>query len=260
MIALRYQKDFKHVRRLHFCYLCGRDFVDSDVVDRDHVPPSAAFNKRDREPLILQTHKVCNSGLSIDDKKIGQLIALRRREGLSSPRDQALKMVHYQTLQMTAVENLNVDEAVRRWVKGFHAALYRQPLTGNYFAIQTPFPRGEVREGRVSIPPIQPQHVLAVETIKRNRAAGTLDLVTTNKGNLRYECVWCETDSGSEWLCIFAIDIYDWKDLGSHTEAIPSRGCVGQYMLPDRSLPPSAACDSVGTATPNEDKLDAFAP
>lgn len=91
MLTLRVHKDFQEVRHLPFCYLCGRDFVLGDKVDGDHVPPKAAFNARDKEPpLKLKTHVACNSAWKVDDRKIAQLIALRRREGPSSHRDQAL--------------------------------------------------------------------------------------------------------------------------------------------------------------------------
>jgi hypothetical protein len=262
MVTLRVHKDFQQVRHLRFCYLCGRKFVDEDDVDRDHVPPKSAFNARDKEPaLILDTHRACNHELSVEDKKVGQLIALRRRERPSSPRDQALQIVHYANLDMMAVENLNVDRAIWRWVKGFHAALYRKALTGETYAMQTPFPRGETRDGRVSIEPIRQQHLLAVDAIKRNRAAGSLDVIVANKGQLQYECVWCKADAGDDWLCMFALDIYDWKDLGSHTSEIPARGCAGMYMVADRSIPESASRDTVTRiAVPNRDPLDAFAP
>jgi hypothetical protein len=262
MASLRVHRDFQAVRKLPFCYLCGRDFVDGDQFDGDHVPPKAAFNARDKEPpLKLRTHVACNSAQKEDDKKVGQLIAMRRRESPGSPRDQALQIVHYRNLGMAAVDNLDVDSAVWRWVKGFHAALYRQPLTGDSYAIQTPFPRGDVREGRVTIRPIRKQHLLAVDAIKRNRAAGTLDVLIANRGKLKYECVWCEYDSRDGWLCMFALDIYDWKDLGSHTNEVPARGCAGIYALPDRSVPPGATCDSATViAVPNLDLLDAFAP
>jgi hypothetical protein len=262
MVALRVHRDFQQVRFLPFCYLCGREFVKEDRVDGDHVPPKAAFNARDKEPALkLKTHVDCNSSWKVEDKKIGQLIGLRRWERPSSPRDQALKIVSYPTLDMAAVENLDVEAAVWRWVKGFHAALYRNPLTGKAYAIQTPFPRGNTRTGRISIDPIPEQHPLAVDAIKRNRLAGSLDIIVANKGNLRYECVWCEEDTREVWLCMFAIDVYDWKDLGSHTKEIPARGCAGIYMLPDRSIPESASRDTVTRITiPNRDTLDPFAP
>ena len=262
MVALSVHKDFQHIRHLPFCYLCGREFVSDDNIDRDHVPPKSAFNARDKEPaLILDTHVACNSELSVEDKKVGQLIALRRRERPSSPRDQALQIVHYANLGMMAIENLNVDRAIWRWIKAFHAALYRKPLTGANYAIQTPFPRGQTHDGRVSVEPILKQHLLAVGAIKRNRVAGSLDAIVANKGQLRYECVWCKVDASDAWLCAFALDIYDWKDLGSHTSEIPARGCAGLYMLAERSIPESASRDTVTRiAVPNRDTLDAFAP
>jgi hypothetical protein len=47
-----------------------------------------------------------------------------------------------------------------------------------------------------------------------NRARGKLDRTVCNKGKLAYECVWQQVDNGGPWMCIFAFDIYDWKDLG----------------------------------------------
>ena len=96
MLSLIVHKDFQSARRLPFCYLCGRDFVDGDLVDGDHVPPKAVFNPRDRTPTLkLKTHKKCNAALSIDDKKIAQLIALHRFDGPKSVRDQALQFASY---------------------------------------------------------------------------------------------------------------------------------------------------------------------
>lgn len=134
-------------------------------------------------------------------------------------------------------------------------------VVGAFVSIQTPFPRGEQPADGIRSIPILQQHVLAVDTIKRNRVAENLDTVTANRGKLRYECVWCEGDTGSEWVCLFALDIYDWRDLGSNTAEIPSRGGVGMYLLPDRSVPEAAARDLKQTvAVPDHDVLDPFAP
>jgi hypothetical protein len=261
MPSLHVHKDFQNVRKLPFCYLCGRAFIAGDDIDGDHVPPKAIFNTRDRQPsLKLRTHRTCNSAFSVDDKKIGQLIALRRWERPNSARDEALQLVYHPDLGI-ALENLNVDAAVWRWVKGFHAALYRQPLIGDTFAIQTPFPRGDKHPDGVRMRPLPPQHRVAVETIKTNRAAGSLDVIVANNGQLRYECVWCLADDGVQWFCMFALDIYDWKDLGSHTDAIPARGCAGLYALPDRSAPTDAARNrEQRIVIPNTDVFDPFAP
>jgi hypothetical protein len=159
------------------------------------------------------------------------------------------------------LENLNIDVAIWRWVKGFHAALYRQPLAGNTCSIQTPFPRGEKRYGGIIVRPILQQHLLAIAAIKRNRASDNLDVLAAYNGKLRYECVWCQADGGEAWICAFGLDIYDWKDLGSHTNGIPARGCAGIYALADRSVPETASRDGTHRIlVPNVDMLDAFAP
>jgi hypothetical protein len=261
MPSLRVHKDFQLVRKLPFCYLCGRDFVPGDEVNGDHVPPASAFSPADRANVLkLQTHKVCNSAHSVNDKRVGQLIALRRREGPRSPRDEALTFGHFPGLGV-AVTNLDVDVAIWRWIKGFHAALYRQPLMSDLVAIVTPFPRADQTESVMRLQPLRPQHRLAVEVIKTNRAARNLDLIRANNGKLRYECVWCQADDGERWFCFLALDIYDWKDLGSHSKEIPGRGCTGVYALPDHSVPAAATRNRKSViAISNLDELDPFGP
>ena len=75
MVALSSQRDFRSVQNLSFCYLCGKEFVAGDDINRDHIPPQNAFAEKDREPLWLPTHKKCNSAYELTDEKIGQLIA-----------------------------------------------------------------------------------------------------------------------------------------------------------------------------------------
>lgn len=259
MAALRVHKEFQAVRYLPFCYLCGRDLMDGDEKNGDHVPPKAAFNLRDRHPVLkLQTHKVCNGAFSIEDKKVAQLIALRRHQGPSSPRDAALKFVAYPGIGI-GVTNLNVDYAVWRWIKGFHAALYRQPLVTDFFAIVTPFPRADLSSGVPKVRKLRDQHALAVSVIKYNRIASNLDLIEANNGKLRYQCAWCATDDGKRWFCMFGLDIYDWKDLGSHTAEIPARGCAGMYALSDYSRPEGSTVGKMpAIESPNVDVLDPF--
>jgi hypothetical protein len=264
MPTLRVHKDFQAVSRLPFCYLCGKRFLDTDRSDGDHVPPKCTFNVRDRNLNVikLRTHVACNNKYSVNDKKAGQLIALRRGEGPKSERDRSLEFQISADRTMVGVSNLNVDKAVWRWVRGFHAALYREPLIASGGAIQTPFPRGEIGSDRnVSIQPIRQQHLLAVQLIKANRAIDNIDSIVAWSGKLRYECIWCQSDDGAQWFCMFALDIYDWKDLGSHTDNIPARGCTGVYALMGSVAPASATRAIPGlSAGPNTDFLDPFAP
>jgi hypothetical protein len=259
VVTLQTQKDFRTVQRLPFCYLCGDHLLEDDVTDGDHVPARATFNARDREPsLKLRTHKRCNANLSVDDKKLGQLIALRRRESPPPRRDQALRFVGQR--DMVAVTNLNIDAAVWRWIRGFHAALYREPLlVSARHTIRTPFPRADEVKGQLMLQPLLEQHQLIVVTLKRNRVWRNMDRVETNRGKLRYECVWCLSDDVTTWLCMFGVDIYDWKDLGSSSAFIPPRGCAGMYQREDGSRPEMATVNRDSPIeVPNDDPLDPF--
>ncbi len=52
MIKIIKQKDYREVRKLPFCYICGKQFSgDNAQADRDHVPPESVFHKKHREPL-----------------------------------------------------------------------------------------------------------------------------------------------------------------------------------------------------------------
>jgi len=98
--------------------------------------------------LKLRAHKACNHGHHLNDEKIGQMIALRRRE---APRPENRKLHALRTNAGAAIINLDVDATVWRWITGFHAALYREPLhfqaTGKtdppfVRSIVLPFPKG----------------------------------------------------------------------------------------------------------------------
>jgi hypothetical protein len=60
MVSLLNQKGFQAVQNLPFCYLCGKDFVKADTINRDHLPARSLFAKEHREPLCLPTHVACN--------------------------------------------------------------------------------------------------------------------------------------------------------------------------------------------------------
>jgi hypothetical protein len=169
MVSLTAQKDFQTLRKLTFCYLCGKDFDAGDDIDRDHVPAQSAIAKRDREPLLLPTHVHCNRAYHLSDEKVGQLIALRRGE---VPRKEVRRLRFAVSPRGTqgAVINVDLDKAVWRWIAGFHAALYRSSPVGIKGALVTPFPRARNLSGRFLIDSLKPQHHLFVQTVKENRA------------------------------------------------------------------------------------------
>ena len=221
MLLLNSQQGLRRVRNLPFCYLCGRHIQAGDVLNRDHVPPAALFTEADRNfPLILRAHRHCNSAESASDETIGQLLGLKLGRVPADPKHRRLNIrlaVGSNRPRLGLLQGFHIEGAIRRWLKAFHAALYQEPLSANGFAIQTPFPSGRLEKNSIVIDEVRGQHFRFVETIKRNRAVRNIDAIHCNNGKLRYECVWERADNNGPWLCIFALNVYDWIDLGDIT-------------------------------------------
>jgi hypothetical protein len=256
MPQLTTQKQFRSLQALPFCYLCGKVYVDGDEIDRDHVPPQACFDKKDRNfPLILPTHKACNSAEKDNDEKIGQLIALKFGK---APEQRSARLEFMTAGELVGTSNLDVKGAVWRWIRGFHAALYNEALIQSRpVTIRTPFPSAQQTPNGWVPEPLHAQHQKFVEVIKANRAADNLDRIHCNNGKLLYECVWDQSSAG-DWLCVFALNIYEWKDLGD-IHRFPARGCAGCY-LPSAAFAPETASRArkLAIAVPNLDVLDPF--
>jgi hypothetical protein len=263
MVTITTQHDLRSIRDLPFCHACGRPIAAGERKDRDHIPPQSCFDKADRNPpLKLRSHVDCNNSSKLNDEKVGQLIAARRHQSLDITKTR-LRVESIPGREpdqwLAALTNLDVDGAIRRWVGGFHAALYREPLLpGTPYTVTSPLPKGTLGDQGVRFHPVPPHHRPFVAAIKVNRRAGNVDSVTTNQGKLRYECVWARDDSHKGWLCIFALDLYDWISLGDVLNFEP-RGCVGAYML-DVASPPTMA--SVATellfTLPDNEPLNPF--
>ena len=260
--SLTSHKQIADLRCLPFCYVCGREFQVTDQKNKDHIPPKAVFAKSDLNyPLVLPTHRECNSRNKVADEKIGQLISLRhgRYPSRANQRLKIRAVISPTNNGMLGVlENVDIRGQIRRWLCAFHAALYREPLPPNTsFAIQTPFPETRLPPNNFAVEPVHAQHLVAVHTIKTNRAARNIDVIRANNGKFRYECVWDQADDGS-WLCIFALDLYQWKDLGD-IHNFPGRGCAGIYILSTRNAPVSGTKGTkLEMSVSNRDVLDPF--
>lgn len=205
MIVIETQRHFRAVADLPFCYWCGRNFSPQDQANGDHVPPRNAFAVGDRTPpLILKTHVICNNVHKTTDELIGQLVALQRNYVTPDPADRRLKMEVYPGQEFGAVTNVNVIEAVWRYIRGFHAALYREPLLLDAQAgtITTPFTRGRIVDGDLVLEgPKREQHFAIVQAIKKQRAVANVDRIVSNNGKITYECVWVWADDMSAVEC-----------------------------------------------------------
>lgn len=258
MICLQHPRDFRAVQSLPFCYLCAQTFAAGDDKNRDHVPPKTVFAKKDRIPLILPTHTACNGQYKLIDEKMGQVIGLKRGYIPSDPKNRHLKYRTFQGGRFTAVVNVDIHGAVWRWIVGFHAALYREPLSMPVRgSLVLPFPSARNHPTDMKIDPVRPQHAMFVRLIKESRRRGKVDRIVTNAGTMTYECAWIRMDGGGSWICMFALDVYAWKDLGD--PRLGERGCAGFYVAPS-SLPPTNAAIAAEPLLilPAGDVLDPF--
>jgi hypothetical protein len=231
---------------------------------RDHVPPKALFLLQDREkPLILPAHHHCNQRESWADEIVGQLV--NTLHGIYPKKHNIrVKANVYQrngsAEPVLVVEGINIRGFIARCVKAFHAALYKEYLprnTRNWF--DPPMLPGTKKAGKVMFEETRVQFPLFVSTLKKNRKAGKLDRISCFNDKCVYECVWEQTDDGT-WACMFALNIYDWKNLGD-TLHQPRRGCVGFYM-PKRGSPKNATTGIVRVLEipiTNLNPLDPFA-
>lgn len=254
-------KQLSSIGKTSFCYVCGKGFDRDTETDRDHVPPKSIFAAIDRlDPLILPTHPCCNNKHASLDEKIGQLVAVLHKKYPSRHRLRldVRPMVRKSGHVLGTLHGIDLKPIIGRWVRAFHAALYQQFLpsdTANF--IHPPFPSAERKEGKLIWDRILPQQVLFVELIKKNRIAGKLDTISCCNRKCIYECTWEQDDNG-RWMCIFALNLYDWSRLAD--QSFQKRGCVGFYM-PATDRPPNA---SIGVARlleiplPSGDPLDPF--
>ena len=92
-------------------------------------------------------------------------------------------------------QRTDLHRTICRWLRAFHAALYREFLPdndgtedGTSFSFDPPFPIGRIDENdEIRVAPISPHHTYFVEQIKRNRTAGRLDRITCFNGKCVYE-------------------------------------------------------------------------
>ena len=187
--------------------------------------------------LILSTHPDCNGAYAPQDQQIGQLVGmLHRRRFPAGQRKLAIHEIGGDDGEIRALlSGTPLPAIIRRWVRGFHAALYREYLP-------------EREDSFITIPPLtaavgsapRPQPQIAprlTSVLRQARRLRKIDTIQIRNGTCRYQCVWAPW-SGSEWGCVYQLDLYNWSDLGD--PRLPSTRCMGFYRAVG-SNPPSGA-------------------
>lgn len=241
MPHVRSHREFQSVAQLPFCYRCAGGFDDvENVPDRDHVPPKSIFAKEDRalRPLILPTHKRCNGLSSTRDEEMAKFLRLlhtppSRDKDIPRGFEGVVKLTNGTT--MFLVDGRRIPHDLARWLRGFHAALYGEPLDELSGHFSMPFPASN--NGK-RIDEIPAQHFAFGELLQLNRRVGRVDTIVAFNGKCKYMCTWPCFDDGRRFCC-FALNLYDWHLMGD-VGVQPQRSCVGFYFAPPSGRPARA--------------------
>jgi len=258
VIKISTQVEFRRRRDPGFCYLCGKAWKKGDLISADHVVPKKAIQPADRtEAFILRVHDQCHSPKKTWDERIVEVLKVLHGTHRPEKRATKLNFVVFKERntgeQLGAVQDFDFNRIILGWLIGFHAALYREPLSHKaQWGYTLPWP---TFTNPSTVDPIPPQHVPIVRAILANRKTRNLDSVFAWNKKLRYECVW--TNMQGRDTCLFALDLYSWSRLSSKTGQ-PARSCVGFYH-PTGGLPPGGSW-STRLAFPFkvQNPLDAF--
>jgi hypothetical protein len=236
MVIIRTLQDARPAQLLEFCYYCGEPFsTEPDFRrTRDHIPPRAVFHEDDRNwPLTVACHYRCNQERSLEDVKIAQLIQITRGQPveLSNIVLDVAPWPSANTEQPIGIlTNLDLDAEIWRWVRGFHATLYRSYLPADRpHEIFTPIPKGEFTANGLQINDHPPMRNEMKQLLLLNLEAGRLDGIRSNNGKLLYSCAWVLPTFGGRWECCFGLKVYDWKTAGD--PRFPRRDCFGRYTI-----------------------------
>jgi hypothetical protein len=153
-----------------------------------------------------------------------------------------------------AVTDFGLQGVIWRWVRGFHAALYREylPRKGVMGSLLAPVPIGK---SLLETDPILPGHAKFVRVLRENRVSRTVDRIVCRNGKCRYDCTWLKTDDGLG-ACLFGLDIYRWSRRG--TSFLRRRGCVGHYVPPGGIPVGASTATRIQFSLPAHDPLDPF--
>ena len=205
-IELRTQQAVRALQRLPFSTFAANS--ERIVKNCDHVPPSTLFLFPDRNfPLILPTHYNCNHDRHLEDQTIGQLVGILHEQARDPEhlRMESIAGIAADGQLFVAAGGFDLRAIIRRWVLGFHAALYREFLNaGQAFMTFPPLAEGNRDNLEIQrVPEIIPE---VVRAIRFNRSLGKVDRLITRNGKCVYECVWMESDAPGTWFCAYALD------------------------------------------------------
>lgn len=262
------QKEMRDARKgIVFCYLCGKDLPPRGERGRpkqvigEHVIPrsllgGAPKGQREGWAVELDVHRACEQSMKQNADHWLKLL----QDMHTKPQSDWAKPGHLRNLPLhrsllihrptgQAVPGFSglgeLFEGVWRWIRGLHAALYREFLPSNvrHFPYP-PVPAFSSQESGPTFEETETQSYLVRASIDLAESLGKWDGVTAWGGAARCRCVWwqCTSIKGSpNWMCFWTLSfprLEEWS-----RQVLPrgsERPWHGNYVCAAR--PNNAAC------------------
>ncbi|THJ15091.1 MAG: hypothetical protein CAF42_015375 [Nitrospira sp. CG24B] len=235
MPQIRTQSDFQRLSKPNFCYMCGVDLNNGEIVNGDHCPPEKLFQPSDRVdyPIKVKVHARCNHKWSEDDEKLSIFFDILHG-GTKANDPELLKKLSFLSV-ITAqgvykgITCFPLRPLARRLIRCAHALLYGEYLPRETrYHIHYPIPEIDPTKGNEPFPNLLQTYSFANELCSAQKAETFDSLIAYNR-KFRYVCTWSHLDNGDP-ICIFAFDIYRLANFAVKIEDFP-RAVIGFYSV-----------------------------
>jgi hypothetical protein len=251
-------------RAVRFCYLCGeplpaRNQQDRKLVCREHVIPKTLLgdpplDRVQRWPVKLDVHKGCDKKYKAGTDDLAALLHCINVH----PKEQWPKPKHIQRLGLSLVRVHSLlggpslpafgnaqkpVSAVWMWVRGIHAALYREYLPESApHTILAPVPGFNASAGPSALRQTVERSAIVRAPVEYGVRTGRADGLSAWGGQVSYECVWfppVDEHCGDVWACFWGL-IFPGVSTWSRTVLPPGQECPWHGLYTTNCLPDGA--------------------
>jgi len=246
------QKDFRRVRSLLFCYLCGQSLKNGVNLNVDHCPPKGIFKAEDRQnySLTVDVHETCNTSWHKYDEQFSILYeALHGGEKIEAKRDIGILDVPTATGVYPAVTGVPFLVLAIRIAQCAHALMYGSWLDQNTKRhVHVPLPEADPSNAN-EMKPVNRIIYKAAEALCTAQKTNTHNSLVAYNGKFKFVSTWVQANEGTS-ICMFAFDIYRLAQLGWDVPGFPK--CYVAYYLTPKPFGAAKCSDLELTHTPAE--------
>ena len=250
-------------RAVRFCYLCGKPLPARDspgrskLVRTEHVIPSKLLGDQpadpaERWPVTLEVHVECDDRYKGRGDDLAKL--LHRISAYPEQRWPERKHVKRLGLNLLRIRSPlgghslpafgNAQKALSApwsWVRGIHAALYREYLAVNSrHTVLPPVPAFDASAGPTALLKAEELSVGIRTIVGYAVSKGRVDSLSAWGGQVSYQCMWFtswDENGAGVWQCVWQIvlpGVSTWsRSVLPAGQERPWHGCYSTERLPD---------------------------